>query len=38
MCPPCAAVDHEHCIGAQVWCECLVELLFEAEEMTDGPT
>lgn len=33
MCPRCAAVDHEHCEGGDVWCECLAELLMEAEEI-----
>lgn len=36
MCEPCSQVRHAECLGAEQWCECYVELLIEAEEMSDG--
>jgi hypothetical protein len=36
MCQPCSEVRHDACEGAAEWCECYVELLIEAEGLTDG--
>lgn len=35
MCPPCAAVLHEACVGGEIFCACLAELLMEAEDIHD---
>lgn len=34
MCLPCSEVRHDDCEGGDVWCECFVELLLEAEDLT----